>query len=38
MTFESENEHSQVGINTPYGNVIVPSDFYGNDLVKSIMI
>lgn len=28
----------KVGINNPYSNAIVPSQFYGNELVKSIMI
>ncbi|MFT5758563.1 MAG: N-formylglutamate deformylase [Alteromonadaceae bacterium] len=33
-----EKNGYKVGINTPYGNAIVPNDFYGNKLVKSIMI
>jgi N-formylglutamate amidohydrolase len=28
----------KVGINNPYSNAIVPNQYYGNDLVKSIMI
>ena len=33
-----EKNGYKVGINTPYSNAIVPSQFYGNELVKSIMI
>ena len=33
-----ESCNLQVGINTPYSNAIVPSDFYSDERVKSIMI
>ncbi|NRB81669.1 MAG: N-formylglutamate amidohydrolase [Saccharospirillaceae bacterium] len=33
-----EKKGYKIGINNPYGNAIVPSQFYGNELVKSIMI
>lgn len=33
-----ETNGYKVGLNNPYSNAIVPSDFYGNEVVKSIMI
>ena len=33
-----EEKGYKVGINSPYSNAIVPNQFYGNELVKSIMI